>query len=160
MSIIQVCGLQQWHIVVVAGLQPRKHIISWKQRWKNSPGHLPLFGLMWFIHVLQQWHLIIICRFTTCIVISWKKCIKKKRTDKNFTWMPNDKVFIMPLWFLPESGHSCGFLWNLVESFLAGSPAKIAILGTNYSGGIEPFRNWDRNGPRMVWNRIWQNAIK
>ena len=28
MSIIQVCGLQQWHIIVVAGLQPRKHIIS------------------------------------------------------------------------------------------------------------------------------------
>ena len=52
------------------------------------------------------------------------------------------------------------FLWNPVESFLAGSPTKIAIPGANYSGGIEPFRNWDRNGPGMDWNRIWQNAIK
>ena len=52
------------------------------------------------------------------------------------------EVFIMPLWFLPESGHSCGIQWNPVESFLAGSPAKIAIPGTSYSGGIEPFWNW------------------
>ena len=53
-----------------------------------------------------------------------------------------------------------GIWWNLVESFLAGSPAKIAIPGTSYSGGIEPFRNWDRNGPGMDRNRIWRNAIK
>ena len=52
------------------------------------------------------------------------------------------------------------FLRNPVESFLAGSPAKIAIPGTSYSGGIEPFRNWDQNGPGMDWNGIRQNAIK
>ena len=33
------------------------------------------------------------------------------------------------------------FLWNLVEFFLAESSAKIAILGTIYSSGIEPFWN-------------------
>ena len=44
------------------------------------------------------------------------------------------------------------FLRNPVESFLAGSPAKIAIPGTSYSGGIEPFRNWDWNGPEMDQN--------
>ena len=50
------------------------------------------------------------------------------------------------------------FLWNPVELFLAESPAKIAILGTIYSGGIEPFRNWDWNGPGMDRNRIQWNA--
>ena len=52
------------------------------------------------------------------------------------------------------------FLWNPVESFLAESPAKIAIPGTIYSSRIEPFQNWDRNGPRMVQNGIRQNAKK
>ena len=52
------------------------------------------------------------------------------------------------------------FLWNLVEFFLAESPAKIAILGTIYSGRIEPFQNWDWNGPGMDQNRIQQNAKK
>ena len=48
---------------------------------------------------------------------------------------PNRKeVFIMPLWFLPGIW---SFLWNPAESFLAESPAKIAIPGTIYSGGIE-----------------------
>ena len=37
----------------------------------------------------------------------------------------------------PESGHFCGIQWNPAESFLAESPAKIAIPGTIYSGGIE-----------------------
>ena len=59
------------------------------------------------------------------------------------------EVFIMPLWFLQESSHSCGILWNPVESFLAGCPAKIAIPGTIYSSGIEPFQIWDQNGPGM-----------
>ena len=57
------------------------------------------------------------------------------------------EVFIMPLWFLPESGHSCGIQWNLVELFLAESPAKIAIPGTIYSGRIAPFWNWEQSGP-------------
>ena len=47
---------------------------------------------------------------------------------------------------------------NPAELFLAESPAKIAIPGTIYSGGIEPFRNWDQNGPGMDWNRIRWNA--
>ena len=47
----------------------------------------------------------------------------------------------------------CDSCQNLVELFLAESPAKIAILGTIYSGRIEPFRNWD-------WNGIWWNAKK
>ena len=50
------------------------------------------------------------------------------------------------------------FLWGPVGLFLVGDPAKIAILGTIYSGGIEPFRNWDRNGPGMDQNRIQWNA--
>ena len=58
----------------------------------------------------------------------------------------------MPLWFLPESGHSCGIRWNPVESFLAGSPAKIAIPGTSYSGGIEPF--WNLAIPELSHSRI------
>ena len=37
-----------------------------------------------------------------------------------------------------------------MELFLAESPAKIAIPGTIYSGGIEPFWNWDQNGPGMA----------
>ena len=57
---------------------------------------------------------------------------------------PPTEVFIMPLWFLPESGHSCGILWIPAELFLAEPPAKITIPGTIYSGGIEPFWNWDR----------------
>ena len=69
------------------------------------------------------------------------------------------EVFIMPLWFLSESGHSCGIWWNLVELFLAESPAKIAIPGTIYSGGIEPFWNWHWNGPGMDRNGIRQNAV-
>ena len=52
-----------------------------------------------------------------------------------------------------------GIRQNPVELFLAESPAKIAIPGTIYSGGIEPFCNWDRNGPRMDQNRIQQNAV-
>ena len=59
----------------------------------------------------------------------------------------------------PESGHFCGIWWNPVESFLAESPAKIAIPGTIYSGGIEPFWNCDRNGPGMDQNRIRWNAF-
>ena len=39
-----------------------------------------------------------------------------------------------------------------MELFLAESPAKIAILGTIYSGRIEPFWNWS-------WNGIWWNAV-
>ena len=69
------------------------------------------------------------------------------------------EVFIMPLWFLPESGHSCGIRRNPAELFLAESPAKIAIPGTIYSGRIEPFRNWDRNGSGMDQNGIWWNAV-
>jgi hypothetical protein len=65
----------------------------------------------------------------------------------------------MPLWFLPESSHSCGIQRNLVELFLAEPPAKITIPGTIYSSGMEPFRNWDWNGPRMDQNGIWQNAF-
>ena len=52
-----------------------------------------------------------------------------------------------------------GIQWNLAELFLAESPAKIAILGTIYSGGIEPFWNWHQNGPGMDWNGIRQNAV-
>ena len=59
------------------------------------------------------------------------------------------EVFIMPLWFLLESSHSCGIWQNPVELFLAESPAKIAIPGTIYSGRIEPFQNWDWNGPEQ-----------
>ena len=69
------------------------------------------------------------------------------------------EVFIMSLWFLLESGHFCGIQWNLVELFLAEPPAKITILGTIYSSGIEPFRNWDQNGPGMDQNRNQQNAF-
>ena len=47
-----------------------------------------------------------------------------------------------------------GIRWNPAELFLAGSPAKIAIPGTIYSGRIEPFRNWDWNGPGMDRNGI------
>ena len=53
-----------------------------------------------------------------------------------------------------------GIRQNPVESFLAESPAKIAILGTIYSSRIEPFRNWDWSGPGMDWNGIWWNARK
>ena len=51
------------------------------------------------------------------------------------------------------------FLWNPVELFLAEPPAKITIPGTIYSGGIEPFRNWDQNGPGMNQNGIQRNAF-
>ena len=73
---------------------------------------------------------------------------------QNHSWVTVScgEVFIMPLWFLSESSHSCGIQWNPAELFLAESPAKIAIPGTIYSSGIEPFQNWDRN-------RIWQNAV-
>ena len=43
----------------------------------------------------------------------------------------------------------CDSCRNPVESFLAGCPAKIAIPGTIYSSGIEPFQIWDQNGPGM-----------
>ena len=69
------------------------------------------------------------------------------------------EVFIMPLWFLPEYGHSCGIQRNPVELFLAEPPAKITIPGTIYSGRIEPFRDWDWNGPGMDQNRIQRNAF-
>ena len=52
-----------------------------------------------------------------------------------------------------------GIQWNPAELFLAESPAKIAIPGTIYSGGIEPFRNWHQNGPGMDWNGIRRNAF-
>ena len=50
------------------------------------------------------------------------------------------------------------FLWNPAELFLAESPAKIAIPGTIYSGGIEPFRNWDRNGIRRNAGCIYDKS--
>ena len=53
----------------------------------------------------------------------------------------------------------CDSCWNLVELFLAESPAKIAIPGTIYSSGIEPFQNWHWNGPGMDQNGIWWNAV-
>jgi len=51
------------------------------------------------------------------------------------------EVFIMPHRFLPESGHSSGFWWNLEEFKMAERPAKITIPGVTYSGGIRPFQN-------------------
>ena len=54
------------------------------------------------------------------------------------------------------------FLWNPADSgriILAEPPAKITIPGTIYSSGIEPFQNWDRNGPGMDQNGIRQNAF-
>ena len=45
--------------------------------------------------------------------------------------------------------------WN----YFWQSPAKIAIPGTIYSSGIEPFCNWDWNGPGMDWNRLQWNAV-
>jgi len=41
----------------------------------------------------------------------------------------------MPHRFLPESGHSSGFRWNLEEFKMAERPAKITIPGVTYSGG-------------------------
>ena len=46
-----------------------------------------------------------------------------------------------------DSSHSCGIWRNLEELNLAEGPAKFTIPGMTYSGWIEPFRNWDRNGP-------------
>ena len=86
----------------------------------------------------------------SCQVLFWGSGKSRRRIQE---------VFIMPLWFLLESSHSCGILWNPVELFLAESPAKIAIPGTIYSSGIEPFWNWHRNGPGMDWNGIWRNAV-
>ena len=59
----------------------------------------------------------------------------------------------------------CDSCWNPVVPVESGgiifgrAPAKITILGTIYSSGIEPFRNWDWNGPGMDQNGIWQNAF-
>ena len=56
------------------------------------------------------------------------------------------EVFTLPLWFLPESGHSCGIKFG--RQF-----CQINIPGTINSGietGMVP--GLDRNG-------IWRNAI-
>ena len=59
------------------------------------------------------------------------------------------EVFIIP----------CDSCRNPVKLFLAEPPAKITIPETIYSGRIEPFQNWDWNGPGMDQNGIWQNAF-
>jgi hypothetical protein len=51
------------------------------------------------------------------------------------------EVFTLPHRFLPESAGMTGFRRIPAELFLAEGPAKFAIPGTTYSGGIEPFRN-------------------
>ena len=56
-----------------------------------------------------------------------------------------DEVFTLPHRFLPESAGMTGFRRIPEELYLAEGPAKFAIPGTTYSGGIEPFRNWHRN---------------
>ena len=48
---------------------------------------------------------------------------------------------------------------GIQQNYFWQSPAKIAILGTIYSGGIEPFWNWDWNGPGMDRNGIQWNAV-
>ena len=51
------------------------------------------------------------------------------------------EVFTLPHRFLPESAGMTGFRRIPAELYLAEGPAKFAIPGTTYSGGIEPFRN-------------------
>ena len=69
------------------------------------------------------------------------------------------EVFTLPHRFLPESAGMTRFRRIPAELYLAEGPAKFAIPGTTYSGGIEPFRNWHRNVPRNAQERnatgIW-----
>jgi len=67
------------------------------------------------------------------------------------------EVLVMPLRFLPDSSHSCGFRWIPEELILAETSAKITILGVTNSGGMHSFRNWHQNVPRNaqesgLWN--------
>jgi len=90
-------------------------------------------------------------------------------TSLSAMWQPNDEwrqtsiichhceVLIMPHWFLPDSGHSCGIQQNPEESILAQSPAKITFQGTNIPA--EWCHSWLGAGmvPRMdkkecIWN--------
>ena len=41
------------------------------------------------------------------------------------------ELLLMPHWFLPDSGHSCGIQRNPEESNLAETPAKMLFQGTN-----------------------------
>ena len=53
-----------------------------------------------------------------------------------------DEVFIMPLWFLPESGHSCGIWWN---HFWQGALPKLPFWGPIIPVELRP--EWSQNGP-------------
>ena len=59
-----------------------------------------------------------------------------KKLENEWKKECRQEVFIVPLWFLLESG----------GIFLA---ERIAIPGTIYSSGIEPFWNWHWNGPEQ-----------
>src|SRR5271155_6025775 len=50
-------------------------------------------------------------------------------------------------------------LWNPQELNLAGTSAKFSIPGSPNSGGMESFRNWNRNGPGIDRNGIRRNGI-
>src|ERR1700678_2140125 len=69
------------------------------------------------------------------------------------------EVFTLPHRFLTESGHSCRFCRIPQELNLAETSAKFSIPESPNSGGMESFRNWNRNGPRIDWNRIRRNGI-
>ena len=98
-------------------------------------------------------HLFFFCLrgFRSALVTSFDRCL---------TFFPNIlfseillEVFIMPLWFLLESGHSCGIQWNPVESsgiFFGRAPCQ------NYHSGDHLFwqnraipelgLEWSQNG--------------
>ena len=52
------------------------------------------------------------------------------RSARHPEWV-EDELLLMPHWFLPDSGHSCGIQWNPEESNLAETPAKMSFWGTN-----------------------------
>ena len=135
---------------------------KYKEDKKHSPQDQTMSDML-FVPVFRCCHLLFsflshISYITTykCNLVS-KKWRKKKKAHHGHEWcvwchlcpfsltlhslsLPS-KVFIMPLWFLPESGHSCGILWILAELLLAEPPAKITIPEL----GLE----WSRNGPEQ-----------
>jgi hypothetical protein len=89
-------ALQQWHLVVVASLQPKninsKHVnyLETKgKRRKKSPGcsMTPVFVQpMWLVHVSQRWHIVVVAGIQPKILhFNWLKKGRKKEHGRTMT---------------------------------------------------------------------------